>query len=641
MVAAATGVWSSFRKRVAGGKASSESRGSARTTQVVDSPGAKVVEDAPGALVVQGDVHVHGYTGADIGRIVDERMARTRKEMERTHAKKVEALREEIAAQMDSTWDGQSLREVQAALSAGDLDRAETMLEKIEERQLARTSIPAAQEHVRILNWRIAAAMLNGRAEKARQHVEEAVAVIASVDPGSELEFRNASALGIQEFGGQGIIEAIALYKLNLEQLDRDELPGEWAETQYNLGNALLQHGMHLADGLACIDEAIMALRKALEVATRATDPYNWVQAQVSLSGALIAAALRRGGNASLRHLAEAVDTCQEALTEVIREEDPEGWAGVQSNLVVALATQGDRRGGEEGAELLGKAVEVCRELVDARTREGNRLEWAQAQSKLAATLGQRARHVPKREAVKCIELAVRVSADALAVYSRRRTPLEWARTQRNLGTVLKDLGELLGGAPGLDCAVKALAALRSALEVYDRSEAPLQRAGIQQGLGAALLLEAQLRGREDGLDALSDAATACREGLVLAHGSGERWLTAGLHHNSGAIWAQMAAWNGDLEAATKAVSSFRDEIDAYDRSTEPALWAEAQRSVAVALKLEGDLDQANALEKYRDALQHVDAAIQKLGEETLRGRGARTRQLRQKLIAKLNRATG
>ena len=142
------------------------------------------------------------------------------------------------------------------------------------------------------------------------------------------------------------------------------------------------------------------------------------------------------------------------------------------------------------------------------------------------------------------------------------------------------------------------MAALKSAVEVYDRSEFPLQRAGAQQGLGAALLLEAQLRGREDGLEVLSAAIAACREGLELVRRSGERWVSAGLQHNLGAGLLQQAAWTGDVEAAGTAVSAFREELDAYDRGTEPVHWAEAHLSVAEALELEGDLDPAYAVER-------------------------------------------
>ena len=392
-----------------------------------------MVANSPGATVVQGDVHVHGYTAADVHRIVGERVAQSRAEVERAHAAKVEALRKEIAALQGSEWDAESLKEVQAALSAGDFDRAEKQLEEMEERQLARKSVPAAQERVQILSLRTAAAMLNDNAEKARSHIEEAVAVIGSVDPGSELEFRNKSAMAMQEYGakvgGHGIVEAIRLFRLNLEQLDREELPEAWAETQHNLGNALLQHGMRVAGGLACIDDGIAALRKALEVTRCEADPKDWVQTQISLSGALIAAARRRGGEEGIRELAEAVAMCSDAGTVATREADPEGWSGIQGNLVIALSAQGDRRGGEEGAEMLGKAVEACRGLLEMRTRRGNRLEWAEAQSNLAATLAQRARHVPKPEAVECLEYAVKASEAALEVRTRGRNPLAWART--------------------------------------------------------------------------------------------------------------------------------------------------------------------------------------------------------------------
>ena len=648
VVSAVGALWSLYRKRQHGAKASLETTGKARTAQVVESPQATVVMDSPGATVVQGDMHLHGYTAEDHQRIIGERVAQTRADLERAHQAKVDALRAELAMLRGPEWDAESVRAVEGALSASDFERAEDLLAEMEERHLRSVSVPATQQRVRILNFRTAAAMLNGKAEKATAHVEAAAAAIASVSPGSELEFRNSSAKGMQEYGasvgGNGIVEAIRLYRVNLDRLDPEELPGPWSETQHNLGTALLQHGTRVEGGLSFIDEGIQTLRLSLEVCIREADVTNRIQTQISLSGALAEAGQRRGGEAGARDLAEAVSVCRDAEAVTTRDADPEGWAGIQNNLAVVLSRQGDWRGDGEGAEMLAEAAEVWLGLLEVRTRESDPLAWADIQSNLAATLGLRARLVPKQEAIDCLEDAVKASRAAFEIYTRCRNPLDWAKAHANLGANLKELGELLDGKTGLERVQEAIAALKSALERYDRSEFPLERTGVLQGLGAAFLLEAKLRSRTDGLDVLTKAIAVCQEGLDLLTRSGEPLAWAGLRHNLGAAFVYRGRWTGGSEgmaAADEAVAAFREELDVYERNTHPMHWAKAQFYLGVALELEGDLDSVHAREKYREGLVHVDAALEELFKEPTRWCVEDARKLRGRLIAELAEPSG
>ena len=149
-------------------------------------------------------------------------------------------------------WDREILNAVHNALNAKRYDQAGELMAGLEEIHLADASIPAAARLVRIRQLRAAIALVGGDAKSASEHIEAAAGVIAPLDAVDALEFRNRAAMHFQDYGkrigGDGIVEAIQMYRRNLEQLNRETLPEAWAETQHNLGNALLLHGMHAGD---------------------------------------------------------------------------------------------------------------------------------------------------------------------------------------------------------------------------------------------------------------------------------------------------------------------------------------------------------------------------------------------------------
>ena len=349
-------VWWSLRKREPEPKA----RENAGAAQVVESPETTVVIDSPGTTVVRGDMHVRGYTVEEHERLMVERETQTRADLERAHEGEVASLRAQIAELSAREWDGRILKAVDRALSSGDFKRAEALLAEMQEQHLSASTVPAVQQQIRIHNLRAAAAVLDGNAQRAGEHIEVAASLIASVDPGAELEFRNRSAQGLQDhgarFGGDGLAEAIRLYRINLVHLDREANAPEWAETQFNLGNALLLRGVRVDDGSDSLTAAIEAYRSALEVCTREAEPENWVETQISLSGALVALGTRLGRDAGAARLAEAVRVCRDAEMVATREADADRWARVQSNLAVALVRRGEWRGGPEGLELAREA---------------------------------------------------------------------------------------------------------------------------------------------------------------------------------------------------------------------------------------------------------------------------------------------
>lgn len=251
--------------------------------QVVKSPHSTVLTHSPSSLVVQGDLNVtSGYAVDEHERIVKQRVAETRVDLERGHEAEADALRAQIEALTEPEWDRDILNAVNDALNAKQYDRAQELMAEMEESHLAAEAIPAAKKQVQIRQFRAAIARVNGDARTASAHLEVAAGIIASEDPESVPEFRNAAAMHLQDYaaraGGNGIVEAMRLYRINLGQLNRETHPEAWGETQFNLGNALLLHGTRAEDGLHLLAEAIAAFQAALQVCTRTAHPGDWAE---------------------------------------------------------------------------------------------------------------------------------------------------------------------------------------------------------------------------------------------------------------------------------------------------------------------------------------------------------------------------
>jgi tetratricopeptide (TPR) repeat protein len=67
----------------------------------------------------------------------------------------------------------------------------------------------------------------------------------------------------------------ITAYREALKETTRERVPLDWANTQYNLGNALSALGTR-ESGTAKLEEAITAYREALKERTRERVPFHW-----------------------------------------------------------------------------------------------------------------------------------------------------------------------------------------------------------------------------------------------------------------------------------------------------------------------------------------------------------------------------
>ena len=180
-------------------------------------------------------------------------------------------------------------------------------------------------------------------------------------------------------------MEAIKLYRLNLAQLNRDTDP--WEETQFNLGNALLMHGMRTEEGLQLFTEAICAFRAASPgLYSRygsqqlGGDPD---QSRGRTSGAGEAAWRGSGRNLSGRSRRRVAvgrrGPYSPSRSRILGQDS--------AQFGCRPITAGTWRGGEDGALLLGEAVNVYRGLLEVCTRESDALGWAGSKENLASSL--------------------------------------------------------------------------------------------------------------------------------------------------------------------------------------------------------------------------------------------------------------
>ena len=308
-------------------------------------------------------------------------------------------------------------------------------------------------------------------------------------------------ALGEREAGTVRLGEAVAAYRLALEEFTRDRVPLDWAVTQNNLGNALARLGER-EGGTARLGEAVAAFRLALEERTRARVPLDWAMTQNNLGNALASLGAREAGTA---RLGEAVAAYRAALEEFTRDRVPLDWAATQDNLGIALTRLGER---ECGTARLGEAVAAFRLALEEWTRERVPLDWAATQN----NLGNALRALGERESGTArLGEAVAACRLALEEWTRERVPLQWAGTQNNLGNALRALGQRESGTARLG---EAVAAYRLALEELTSGCVPLDWATTQNNLGTALRA---LGGRESGTARLSEAVAAWEACLTVA----------------------------------------------------------------------------------------------------------------------------
>jgi tetratricopeptide (TPR) repeat protein len=204
---------------------------------------------------------------------------------------------------------------------------------------------------------------------------------------------------------------AIKGYQIALTYFNRDKYPEEWAGTQNNLGNALVERMTgNSADNL---DEGIDCYNLALEVYQRDVFPEDWAMTQNNLGTGYKS---RENGDKSenieiaIQHYFAALDVYQRSVF-------PYQWATIQYNLgnVYCDRVTGDKAENMEIAILsYNAALELYQlDLVPQ--------QWAMAQYNLGNAYKQRIRGDKDENLQKAEECYLA----AMEIYKRYRNPEE------------------------------------------------------------------------------------------------------------------------------------------------------------------------------------------------------------------------
>jgi tetratricopeptide (TPR) repeat protein len=396
------------------------------------------------------------------------------------------------------------LQLAQAAFEDGRLEEADGALAELEFlRRSAQTEMRHLWVEAVLARSALADQRLDGNA--ARALVRDALLTERQVSRRVQWQYvmREAQSYQLEDplrSDNSALESAIALYRDEaLPLLDRTLDPFDWADTQYNLGNALSTLGDR-ESGPARLEEAVLAYEAALSEWTREGAPVDWAATQNNLAIALAALARREIGTERLEAMLRAIDA---SLLDYSRERDPIRWAMIQNNLGNALAHLGRREGETERLEL---AVLTYESALSELTREQMPLEWAMTQVNLAgalADLGER------EDSTERYEAALEAIEAALLELTRERSQIDWAATQNNLGSLLRTLGRRKNKPEMLEAAVRAHEA---ALLVMTRERFPLDWAMTQASRGLALKA---LGERENGTERLEEAVLAFEAALL------------------------------------------------------------------------------------------------------------------------------
>ncbi len=230
--------------------------------------------------------------------------------------------------------------------------------------------------------------------------------------------------------------QAVEAFQKALEVRTKAALPQDWAWTQNGLGLALWNEGIRSGGGdkaIALLDEAVQAYKSALEVRTKADLPQDWAQSEMNLGVALMAEGNLVGGNKAMDLFDQAVQAYHNALEINTKADQPQGWAWTEQDLGIALVYEGDRAGGNKAMDLLDQAVQAFRHALEVETKTDLPQDWARTESNLGYALTDEGERASGDKAMALFDQAVQAYRSALEVYTKAELPQNWANTEANL----------------------------------------------------------------------------------------------------------------------------------------------------------------------------------------------------------------
>jgi tetratricopeptide (TPR) repeat protein len=144
-----------------------------------------------------------------------------------------------------------------------------------------------------------------------------------------------------RENGIDHLEQAVASFHESLNQMPREKLPLEWADTQHNLAMALTRLGEQ-EEGTEYLLEALSAVNSALEIWTRKDHPFEWAIGKNTLGWILGRLGERDPNTAS--YFETSITVCRCALEVQTEDELPRQRAITQTTLGNSLSYLGKMR---------------------------------------------------------------------------------------------------------------------------------------------------------------------------------------------------------------------------------------------------------------------------------------------------------
>jgi len=298
--------------------------------------------------------------------------------------------------------------------------------------------------------------------------------------------------------------ESISAFGRALEIRTRRNAPTDWAETQYEMGRALLRLS-ELEPGIGRLREASDAFREALRTYNRGRHPEQWGSAQFFLAETLQRLGDLETGNPGRDRLNKSISAYQEALKVFTLQNRPDGWAAIQNNMGNAQYALGER---ERNKRQFQRAVESYRAALTVVTSENNPWFWAAIQNNLGNTL----RTLGVNEKSKSyLEEARNAYNAALTVRTPDRDISIWGGTKQNLAHAFRFLGILESGTAASEYLSQSVSAYRAVLETAEREQMTLVRATLRLDMATALHIWGI---KENDIAKLEDARDIYRDGI-------------------------------------------------------------------------------------------------------------------------------
>ena len=488
-------------------------------------------------------------------------------------------------AELAKTNDAETavlLKAANAAINAGDLDKADTILEK------ARKSARAARENSQRREAEVIASEAQIKVLRldylgAAADYAEAAGALPASDPHGRWGYIREQARTLYSRGGdfyeaQPLRDAVKLYREKaLPLVPRETAPDDWATTQAALGDVLSQLGKRGDDQAG--KDGLAAYRTALEVPKGDRDPDHWADDMGKLASALTG---RVAGEGDAQALKEAVAILRSALEVRSRERNPRGWAITQDKLGVALYWVGQQFNDNQALTDANAAYHLELEVF---TRERYPQSWAIAQGNIGDVLMEQGRRFHNPQAYQDAVVAYRAQ---LQVYTRERNPRGWAHGQAYLAAAYLSVGQKWHSDEAVN---GAIAAYRAALEITTRDRTPTDWALVTVGLGSALTVLGD-HGDSQALKAALVCFRAAQEVLTRERYP-QYW---GVLQSDQGKALRLLGQRGDEQALKDAVTSYRAALEVITRDRNRTTWGITNGDLGMALELLGEHGDDQAL---------------------------------------------